>query len=472
MKKILMLISFSVLALAGNYLSIPLFFGVDFLFGSIAVMLAVEFLGIIPAVLVAGVGGLYTLSLWGHPYALIIFSIEAVFVGILYRNRLSNLMLADLAFWLIAGIPMVLFFYKTAIGLDWNGTLLIALKQPLNGIFNALIAGLIILFLHFRWKMSDNNSLRMGNILFHVMSTAILLAGAIPIIIASYSLKNNEEDFVHRTLMMEASHLLGQIQSESNADLKSWQQIMHWRGSDIDLNLILFDAEHKVLLRSGSSPKPITLEGENHSIGNNLNIWLPGGDLAAMKRWKQGHYWIEIPIKNVDGLSSIQAEMSSHSVVKRIESERQIQFYFLFAFVLISIVIARTISYFLTCPLKSLEHSSLELKKIISSTKPLTLPEFYILEYRTLGNALKNMSARLIDSFQELHKIQGELQTQVEDQTKELAMERQRLANIIHGTNVGTWEWNIQTGKTVFNERWAEIIGYTLEDINSSFFIV
>lgn len=46
-----------------------------------------------------------------------------------------------------------------------------------------------------------------------------------------------------------------------------------------------------------------------------------------------------------------------------------------------------------------------------------------------------------------------------------LARERQRLAYILEGTNVGTWEWNVQTGETVFNERWAEIIGYTLAEI-------
>ncbi len=48
-----------------------------------------------------------------------------------------------------------------------------------------------------------------------------------------------------------------------------------------------------------------------------------------------------------------------------------------------------------------------------------------------------------------------------------LAAERQRLAYILEGTNVGTWEWNVQTGETVFNERWAEIIGYRLEEFAS-----
>jgi PAS domain S-box-containing protein len=47
-----------------------------------------------------------------------------------------------------------------------------------------------------------------------------------------------------------------------------------------------------------------------------------------------------------------------------------------------------------------------------------------------------------------------------------LARETQRLEYILQGTNAGTWEWNIQTGETVFNERWANIIGYTLDEIS------
>lgn len=36
---------------------------------------------------------------------------------------------------------------------------------------------------------------------------------------------------------------------------------------------------------------------------------------------------------------------------------------------------------------------------------------------------------------------------------------------VIKGTRIGVWDWNIQTGETYFNERWAEIIGYTLEEL-------
>ncbi|AGX88166.1 PAS domain S-box protein [Candidatus Symbiobacter mobilis] len=67
-----------------------------------------------------------------------------------------------------------------------------------------------------------------------------------------------------------------------------------------------------------------------------------------------------------------------------------------------------------------------------------------------------------------LHSIRGYLYDQSIQKTAELqlAEERTRLAGIIEGTHVGTWEWNVQTGETIFNERWAEIIGYTLEEIS------
>ena len=46
-----------------------------------------------------------------------------------------------------------------------------------------------------------------------------------------------------------------------------------------------------------------------------------------------------------------------------------------------------------------------------------------------------------------------------------LGDERRRLAAIIDGTRAGTWEWNVLTGQTIFNERWAGILGYTLQEL-------
>ncbi len=49
--------------------------------------------------------------------------------------------------------------------------------------------------------------------------------------------------------------------------------------------------------------------------------------------------------------------------------------------------------------------------------------------------------------------------------TTDLAHERQRLHNIVEGTNVGTWVWHVQTGMLQLDERWAAMMGYDLAQL-------
>ncbi|MEE6227619.1 PAS domain S-box protein [Stenotrophomonas maltophilia] len=53
----------------------------------------------------------------------------------------------------------------------------------------------------------------------------------------------------------------------------------------------------------------------------------------------------------------------------------------------------------------------------------------------------------------------------LERRLQALAEERRRLAMIIDGTAAGTWEWNVQNGEMRVNARWAEIVGYRLEEL-------
>ncbi len=55
--------------------------------------------------------------------------------------------------------------------------------------------------------------------------------------------------------------------------------------------------------------------------------------------------------------------------------------------------------------------------------------------------------------------------TELKAMTSQLMREKQRLHDVIESSNIGTWEWNVQTGEVVFNERWAQMIGYTLDEL-------
>ncbi len=46
--------------------------------------------------------------------------------------------------------------------------------------------------------------------------------------------------------------------------------------------------------------------------------------------------------------------------------------------------------------------------------------------------------------------------------------ERERLKSVIDATGVGTWEWNIQTGETVYGGAWRGMLGYTPQELGAT----
>ncbi len=51
------------------------------------------------------------------------------------------------------------------------------------------------------------------------------------------------------------------------------------------------------------------------------------------------------------------------------------------------------------------------------------------------------------------------LQQQSAEQNLHLQQEKKRIDAIIDGAHMGTWEWNVQSGNTVFNQYWYSILG-------------
>lgn len=66
-----------------------------------------------------------------------------------------------------------------------------------------------------------------------------------------------------------------------------------------------------------------------------------------------------------------------------------------------------------------------------------------------------------------LQDIENRVKTEraLQDSEKKFRQQSQRMEEIISGTNAGTWEWNAQTDNATFNDRWAEMLGYTVEEL-------
>jgi hypothetical protein len=97
--------------------------------------------------------GSVTLVLWNHPYAIVIFTAEAVAVALLTRRRVGFVK-ADAIYWCVIGMPLVFLFYHYVMELPLSIVTATMLKQALNGIWNALVARVIFIGLSQRLRQA------------------------------------------------------------------------------------------------------------------------------------------------------------------------------------------------------------------------------------------------------------------------------------------------------------------------------
>ena len=215
----LLLILLIALGYLGNYFSYPFGFGVDFLFGSIAVLLVASLYGIWWGAIASLIASSYTIILWQHPYALIIFVCEALFVGWRIRRGKQNLLTSDMIFWVCIGIPLVLIFYGYILQVGTVTTSTIALKQPVNGIFNALIVSLALYCKPiYRWANSADKqaSVFFEQILLNLLVAFVLIPALILMLVNNEAAMKREQSSLVSTLDISAQNLA--------ADLRRWHQ--------------------------------------------------------------------------------------------------------------------------------------------------------------------------------------------------------------------------------------------------------
>ena len=206
----------------GNYISLPLFFGVDFLFGSIAVLIAIGLYGLFWGTVVALVAGSYTYLLWHHPYALFIFTSEAIFVGLLLRRQRQNLLLLDGIYWLCIGMPLVWLFYGGLMQMPATSVWLILLKQSVNGLFNALVASLLIAHLPLHeWANRPhlNTTFSLRQTLINFLVAFVFFPVLIILVLDSQRVFNHMEKDIQANL--------SNLSSIISAELQFWSQSHH-----------------------------------------------------------------------------------------------------------------------------------------------------------------------------------------------------------------------------------------------------
>ncbi len=207
----------ALLGYVGNTPALPLSYNIDFIFGSIFGLIALRLLGARWGVTVALIAAGRTYLLWNNPYGVIIFTGEAIWIGIALKRGRHNLLLLDGCYWLALGMPLALLFHGGALKLGLSETLVIALKQGVNGVTNTLLATVILDHTPLRRWLSGAESdppqpYAAG--LFNLAAASMMLPALALILLANHRENKRIETLVSQEMATEAH--------ESQVILKSW----------------------------------------------------------------------------------------------------------------------------------------------------------------------------------------------------------------------------------------------------------
>lgn len=317
-RRFLLALLLGAIGFAGNWFRFPLFFNVDLLFGSIFVMLALQFFGLLPGLLAAVVAGSATWLIWNHPYALIIFSCELLITGLLYQRWRGNLMLANTAYWLLIGMPLAALFYGLVMKLGSDGTTAIMLKQAINGMANAIIARLIVIavqnrqpnYLHLTQPPSFRERLTTLLALF-VMSTALILLA----LVSRRDVARTEQQIINllNATLMQISSLLTIPCHNTVATATQDHLVLQIQANSVFKRVFytLYDPKGAVL---ASNRQPAALlpdrGGQMQKVRDQIYCWVPDmhHNIPILDRWKRSVYLTKLATPS--GLLVIQTPVA------------------------------------------------------------------------------------------------------------------------------------------------------------------
>ena len=462
----------AILAVAGNAANITLFYSVSFILGSIFSLVAVRILGLGWGVLIGLIGSAYTMVLWGHPYAMLVFTLEVLFVGLVLR-RYDHLAIADTLFWILVGLPAVTILYSLGLGQSTDSASYIAVKQAVNGVFNAVIAGLLLAVLRLKISkaIGPTPTISLQSLSFKVLAFVGIFSCMIVVVLDSRTHQREAIERVEDTLAAIADWTEAEV-ARQRAGIPRVLSSDVLPGSLLKSSNIDFDAKTDLAMtfldRSGrligSTGNALSLSdsGSLTQVTPNLQRWEPSGQMPALRRTMESRYVFIRSIETDQGPAEIRLELALAQLVTALEHKSRNTLFVLATVIVLVLGISYLMISLLVRPFQRLSQSSKELSNaILSGSKLPTLELSQINELDTLAIALGDMALSLSEAFKEQEALTRNLEDQVQRRTARLAQMSQAVQQTKDSVVMTDTEGRI----TWVNPAFEETTGYTLDEL-------
>lgn len=183
-----------------NFAKIALFFNIDMIVGGIVVILSLKYCGK-KGILSALIASSATYFIWNHPYAIIIFTAEAVVISYFAQDD-QDIIFVDLIYWVSVGIILVFVFYFIVMHVSLKSTYIIMLKQSINGVLNTTLASILYHLINYICKQTGRKYrlVSFRSVFFKIFVIAAFLPSMMFIMLSVKSDNNKMSQVMQSTL--------------------------------------------------------------------------------------------------------------------------------------------------------------------------------------------------------------------------------------------------------------------------------
>ncbi|GAB4304250.1 MAG: hypothetical protein Fur0034_21020 [Desulfuromonadia bacterium] len=419
-----------------NLFRLELAFNVDFLFGSVLPMIALLRFGFFAGLVAGGIASIGSGLQWHQPYTPVVITLELLVVGWLHVRKKTDLVTADIFFWLFLSPVAFWLFHHKILDFSPSLTLLIGLKQGVNGVLNALIALILVVsFRYIRKREDDLPSIR--ELIFISIAAAVVIPAAIVFYLDVRSTLHNQIAQHQTTVRRTTETLYHAIESclhgvGARFTPQEVGELNAILASAIDpaaMTAVIVDRRGEIVASSaagltGSFPRFPTA-GRVIPVDQEVVQWIPDATTAPgiAKRWEYSFYQREVDLLSGIGYTLlVRAYLSDtlRGIQRHITTSLEGITLLLFGIILFShrasIRIQRTIGDF--------EVMTGSIPQALDNGHPPLFPPPRVTETALLTEHVRKISAAILAAHRSVREANEMLEERVRERTRELELSR------------------------------------------------
>ncbi|MFA9556588.1 putative bifunctional diguanylate cyclase/phosphodiesterase [Evansella sp. AB-rgal1] len=432
-KRVRMTILYTILFLLGLFSRmspVEFVYGISFSFYSIFLLLLFRTFGIRWMIISASIIHLIAVFFYGDSIWNLITIAEVLFIGLfIVYKKMNNMVLLAGAFWIVLGIPVSIgLYYFDFFGDISNTQLYVLLCMSLtNGVFNALIADMLVTYIPFNNLLNPRESKRNVFYFHQIISSMLMAVIFIPFLLNMAYTSWNTQEKTEIEIQQQAENQISTIRRElegwshdelnklmlfGTVQIGQLQDRVSYFASQNKSEIAITNNNNTVLAASASDiQQRLPLDIRQHEIEvavtNNLSLFLSEEKAQnySLARWSEGNY--------VYFEEGIHPSMQATLIFPIIAYQGDMFIYFLEQFRLLlfflvsALVLSFIIKRFLVNTLNQLTNSTTGLPMKLQTNQKVEWPESSLEEINKLTINFKHMSKQLNQLFQN-----GELMNQ------------------------------------------------------------